>query len=58
MTDIEKRAHELAIAYVINSYKAKGDKFEFDNSKLFEFGTAYEYSYKWILKSLEEKNCF
>ena len=58
MTDIEQRAHNLTVAYVTNSYAAKHSEFEIDETHLFEFGTAYECAYKWIIKSLEEKNCF
>lgn len=58
MTDIEKRAHDLAVAYITASYTARNSKFEIDKTHPFEFGSAYECAYKEILKSLQEKGCF
>lgn len=55
MSDIERRAHDLAVAYVTESYKAKNSKFEIDETNPFEFGTAYYCAYKDILKSLQEQ---
>lgn len=58
MTDIEQRAHDLAVAYVANSYAARGSEFKLDSTGPFEFGNAYEQVYTWILKSLQEKGHF
>lgn len=58
MTDIEQRAHDLAVAYVTASYTADGSEFKINETEPFEFGSAYEHAYKWILKSLQEKGCF
>lgn len=55
MSDIEQRAHDLAVAFVTESYKSKGCKFEIDESRPFEFGSAYHHAYKAILNSLKEK---
>lgn len=55
MTDIEQRAHDLAVAYVTESYKAKKEDFCLDESSAFEFGTAYASIYRAILNSLSEK---
>lgn len=55
MSDIERRAHDLAVAYVLETYKAKNSRFEIDETAPFEFGTAYYCAYKDILKSLQEK---
>lgn len=46
MTDVEKRAHDLAIAYTTNSYKAKNSTFPIDDEHPFEFGSAYEHAYE------------
>lgn len=55
MNDIEKRAHDLAVAYTVESLKAKGSEFKIDKTETFEFGSAYEHAYKEILISLQEK---
>lgn len=56
MTDIEKRAHDLAVAYAVESCKRKGYEFKLDATEPFEFGTAYHCAYKEIIKSLQEKD--
>ena len=58
MSDIEQRAHDLAVVYVAESYKAKDSTFPIDDTNPFEFGSAYENTYKWILRSLQEKRMF
>lgn len=55
MTDIEKRAHDLAVAYVTQAYIQRNSEFKFDQTEPFEFGTAYEVVYHAIIKSIEEK---
>lgn len=56
MTDIEKRAHDLAVAYAVEFCKCKGNEFKLNATEPFEFGTAYHCAYKEIIKSLQEKD--
>lgn len=52
MTNLEKRAHDLAVILCLRSIKEK--KVECEPGSVFDFVKEYEHFYKYVLNSFED----
>lgn len=52
MTDLEQRAHDLAV--ILCQCSASSKRVECDPSSVFDFVKEYEHYYKYVLRSFED----